>query len=261
MRVTGILSISNGTGLQYPYVPVVYNLSSLCDDVIVGVDPNFPEDRLTIETLGFTNVKLFDSPWDFDNRNGGTEIALQMDKVIDVAEERGSDWVVVMQADEVLHDDDFSTLRFLMKKHDDVTGFSMERLYFWKDLETVRTDWNERLVRVFRPGTYSFMAENTDKSGMFSAQIKPGREVGLSQFIYHYSRVDAPEIISKRVRNMDGLFHPEGTLIPKDELPPYDFVPREYDNYCVGGFPKEVEGRFEKFEGTHPKGIREWFKP
>ncbi len=76
-----------------------------------------------------------------------------------------------------------------------------------------------------------------------------------------HSRVDAPEIISKRVRNMDGLFHPEGTLIPKDELPPYDFVPREYDNYCVGGFPKEVEGRFEKFEGTHPKGIREWFKP
>jgi len=45
VRVTGILSVRNGAGLQYPYPVVIHNLHSLCDDVLVGLDPEFPEDR------------------------------------------------------------------------------------------------------------------------------------------------------------------------------------------------------------------------
>ena len=259
--ITGILSISNGSGLKYPYPVVVSNLQRFCDDVIVGVDPNFPLDRSTLELLNFSNVKLVDAVWNLENRQGGTEIALQMDNLVDLAKEQGSDWVVVMQADELIHDEDFSMLRAFMERYagSDTHGFSMERIYFWKDLKTIRTDWNARMVRIFQPGAYSFLAEGTSKDGMYSGPVKKGVEVYLPYKIYHYSRVGSPASISHRVRNLDAFFHPDEALIPKEELPEYDFIPRAYDNFSVSGFPEEVGGEFMKYLGKHPVGVSEWY--
>jgi hypothetical protein len=263
MKVTGVLSISNGSGLQYPYPVVVHSLMRMCDDVIVGVDPEFPLDRKTLESFDLENdgLQIVDAPWDRTNRNGGTEIAVQMDKLVDIAQEQGSGWVVVMQADELLHDDDFPMFKAFMQRYLDTptNGFSMERIYFWKDLDTVREDWKADLVRVFKPGTYSFMAEGTDKSGMFSAAVKPGEEIKLPYKIYHYSRVDSPMVISKRVRNLDALFHPDEALIAVDDLPAYDFVTREYDNFAKAGLPTEVSGEVKPYKDTHPIGVREWY--
>lgn len=263
MKITGILSVSNGTGLQYPFPLVMVSLQRMCDNVIVGVDPNFPEDRKTLESFGLEEdgLQLVDAPWDLTNRNGGTEIAIRMDELTALAKEQGSDWVVVMQADEILHDDDFPMFKAFMGRYLDTStnGFSMERIYFWKDLDTVRVDWKADLVRIFKPGFYSFMAEGTDKAGMFSAAIKPGEEMKLPYKMYHYSRVDSPTVISRRVRNLDALFHPEEKLIPVDELPEYDFVTREFDNFAKAGLPTEVTGEVVAFTGTHPIAVREWY--
>ena len=261
MKVTGILSISNGYSLHYPYPVVVANLHKLCDDVIVGVDPQFPVDRKTLEALNFSNVSIIDSVWNLQNRDSGSEIALQMDKLVNLAQEAGSDWVVVMQADELLHEQDFPMLRAFMERYSETSthGFSMERIYFWKDLNTVRVDWAANLVRIFKPGTHSFMADGTDKAGMFSAAVQPGIEVKLPYKIYHYSRVDNPEVISRRVRNLDGFFHADETLVPFEDLPEYDFVPRKYDNFSTHESPEEVEGVFEAFTGNHPFGVEEWY--
>ena len=103
------------------------------------------------------------------------------------------------------------------------------------------------------------MAEGTDKSGMFSAAVCPGDEVKLPYKIYHYSRVDSPMVISKRVRNLDALFHPDEALIAVDALPAYDFVTREYDNFAKAGLPIEVSGEIKPYSGTHPVGIEEWY--
>lgn len=262
MKVTGILSISNGTGLVYPYPIVAASLQRLCDTVIVGVDPSFPADRESLEALDLDDVQIVDSKWDRNNRNGGTEIAIQMDKLVRLAEEQGSNWVVVMQADELFHDDDFTMLRTFMQRNVDsqVTGFSTERVYYWKDLKTVRKDWNASLVRVFKPGTYSFLAEGTSKDGMYSGPVLPGEEVPLPYKIHHYSRVDPnPVFISRRVRNLDTFFHDESTLIPESELPGYDFVPRTHDNYSLDQSPKKVVGEFELYTGVHPIGVKEWY--
>lgn len=263
MIITGILSISNASGLNYPYPVVVHSLSRMCDNVIVGVDPTFPTDRRTIDIFDLENVTLVDSVWNRENRNGGTEIALQMDKLVSLAAEQGSDWVVVVQADELFHDDDFSMLRLFMKRNinTNVIGFSTERLYFWRDLNTIRTDWNANLVRVFKPNHYSFLADGTSKDGMYSGKILDGEEVALPYKLYHYSRVDPdPKYISLRVRNLDSFFHPEESLIPLEELPDYDFSTREHDNFSRHGFPPTKKGNFCVFLNSHPPGITEWYK-
>lgn len=256
--------MSNGSELKYPYPLVVHSLQRLCDDVIVGVDPNYSLDRKTIESfcLEGAGLQIVDAPWDRENRHGGTEIALQMDRLVNLAELQGSDWVVVMQADELFHDEDFEMLRAFMDRNIDtnVTGLSTERTYFWRNLSTIRSDWCADLVRVFKPGMYSFLAESTSKDGMYSGPTSPGVEIKLPYKIYHYSRVDPdPMVISKRVRNLDTFFHEESTLIEVGDLPVYDFTTRTHDNFSKGTPPKEVDVNVRGFVGTHPLGVEEWY--
>jgi len=259
MNVFGVLSIRNGSGLGYPYPLVVKNLSALCDHVLIGIDPAFPEDASVVAGLQCANVDVIDASWDMGNRNAGSEIAIQMDSLVQESQRRGADWVVVLQADELFHERDFEMLRLFMERSDGVSGFRTNRLYFWRDLKTVRVDWGAEMVRIFRPGHYSFMAEGTDKAGMYSGKVREGNEVYLPYQIYHYSRVDRPEEISKRVRNLDSFFHEDGVLLPKSELPEYDFVPREYDNFLKVGSPRAVSGVFDTFTGGHPDGVGAWY--
>ena len=238
---------------------VTNNLVALCDEVILGVDPNFEDDFNCFCGLCTPNpkVEIVHSKWQRTHENKGLEIAHQMDLLVTKAKNKGADWVVVLQADEFLHEKDFELIRSFCNyfQNSEVDGFSMDRLYFWKDLKTLRKDWEFPLVRIFKPGHYSFLAEDTDQAGMFSGRLKPGHSVTLPCKIYHYSRVGNPSNISKRVRNLDTFFHEEKVLVPEKELLDYDFKTRQYDNYNVVEKPPEVEGVFEEFEGTHPRDV------
>jgi len=185
-----------------------------------------------------------------------------METLVDYAGEmEGAEWVVVLQADEMLHEDDFEYLRHTMESvPKEITGLATERLYFWGGLKKIRQDWNARLIRIFRPGYFSFLAENTDKAGMYSAATEPGEVIDISCNIYHYSRVGSPSNISRRVRSLDAFFHPEEELIPIDDLPEYDFDGREFDNFNIVSPPPKKELTIVDYEGTHPLGVEEWYE-
>lgn len=261
MNIVGILSVRDAVGLDYPFTAVVNSMSELCDKIIVGVDSRFPADYplLDVTNAGvWGKLVIQDRNWNDSNINAGSEIAHQMDQLVKSArEEYKADWVVVLQADEVLHEKDCDMIRsFCSRAPKGTKGFSMERLYFWEDLKTVRQDWNADLIRVFRPSRFSFLAEGTDKAGMYAGALDTeGEVVSLPYKIYHYSRVGNASNISKRVRNLDGFFHEPETLVPVEELKDYDFVAREYDNYSIVEAPKEVEGKLVEFLGTHPAAI------
>jgi hypothetical protein len=255
--VFGILSISNALRLKYPFIAVIENLSALCDQVLVGIDPNFPEDSREVRARALLdfgrNVSLLPSAWNRENRNGGTEIAIQMDLLIAEAERRGAGWVVVMQADEMILDDDFNALRSLMSRAPErVIGFKTKRLYFWRDLETLRKDWKANLVRIFRPGTCSFMAPGATMDGMNSAPVKAGKILRLPYHIHHYGRIGDPRDISMRVRTLDGWYHSDDELIPVEKLPAYDFVPRSHDYFGWKQSPQRVDGAIAPYRGPHP---------
>jgi len=266
--LVGILSISNGVALGYPIPPVVLNLSGFADKCFIGCDPTYPADRKVIEDMGLRNVEIIDSPW-MREVDKGREIATQMDYLVAYSHTKGAEWVLVLQADELIHERDYSMLRRFIGAteqsdgpgpyYPDVVGFSMERLYFWGALNKVRQDWNARLIRLFKPGYFSFLAEGTDQAGMYAGQIKPGRVLDLTYNIYHYSRLGSGKEISKRVRNLDSFFWAEKDLVPAQELPEYDFKTRAYDNYSIVEPPPSVEGTVVDYDGSHPLGIEEWF--
>jgi hypothetical protein len=68
-----------------------------------------------------------------------------------------------------------------------------------------------------------------------------------------------PKDISKRVRNLDGFFHPAENLMPYEDLPEYDYATREYDNFSIKESPSKIDGKIVDYTGSHPDGILEWF--
>ncbi len=78
--------------------------------------------------------------------------------------------------------------------------------------------------------------------------------------LYHYSRIGDPNIISKRVRNVDSFFHAEENLPQESELPPYDFTTREYDSYAFTENPKQTNSELLIYQGTHPLPFAELYQ-
>lgn len=249
----------NVVKLNYPLDRVVKSVAGLADEVVICVDPNSEDDSLDyIYDLSLeinqgssktgTLVRTVHSEWDLDNiSSDGAEFARQTNIAISHCM---GDWVLSLQADESIHDKDFSRINELIQD-DEVDAYSMERIYFYGDINTVRLDWTVPIIRLFRKGTRFSCGDAMNTSGSDRVRDSDVR-------IYHYSRIGDPNIISKRILSLDKLFHPAENLLPENELKPYDFSTRNFDcmhKDSVDVGKQDVEGRLVRYTGTHPKAF------
>jgi len=243
--------------LNYPLDRVIKSIAPLVDEVIISVDPTSVDDSvdyvhdLMLEvnsSIGRDVVRYIESCWDLDNIGPtGPEFARQTNIAMDACT---GDWLFYLQCDEAIHEKDYSKIRSLITA-EDVDAYSMARLYFYGDLDTVRDDWTTPIIRLFRKGTRvsSGDAMNTSGDGIVKECDVP---------IYHYSRIGDPSIITKRILSLDKLFHSNEKLLDEEELKPYDFSTHNFDcmhksDVDVGR--QEVGSNFSIFFGTHPSSF------
>jgi len=224
----------------------------VCDEVLLAYDPTTDDGtpELALQLREELGIVLFESPWNMDNMDKGFEIGHQSQVAVDACSP-DTDWRLCVQQDEAVHEKDAPVLRHLVQKpgSENAAGFSFVRPYFYGNLHTIRKDWSVEIIRLTRrdaPLTYDgFDGQNcvpTGPCGVYSSGV----------WLYHYSRIGAPDVIAKRVRNVDSFFHAEENLPKESELFPYDFTTREYDSYAFTENPKETDSELLTYEGTHP---------
>ncbi len=206
-------------------------------DIMLEVNTNYP---------GL--VRYVESPWDLSNVTlTGEEFSRQTNVAVNACK---SEYVLSLQGDEGIHEKDFDAIRDLVEyqKRD---AYSFERLYFYGDIDTIRVDWNANIVRLYRKGTWESCGD-----GMNSQSV--GGTVAIHEHgvkIYHYSRIGAPDLISKRILSLDKLFHPENKLLNEDELEPYKFNTHNFDcmhKPTVNLGRKKVPKYLRVYTGSHP---------
>jgi len=237
--LTGVTLVRNGDKLKYPWRQCIYSLAKLCDHVIVNCDPA-SEDR-TLEKIHWlhermknTAVSVLHSTWDM-GITMGEELATQANKILPLVSKK-TDWIVYMQADEMIHEKDFYFLKeYLGQLPANVSQVELYRTYFWKNLKRRAPAHETWLGRIFRPGTHVVGGD-----GMYLVRRSGGVQ-RAPYWIYHYSRMGQEEDVTARIRNLDHMFHPE------DEVA--NFAPFKYDeaDTLVG------------YTGTHPHGIEEFY--
>ncbi len=258
-NISGCVAARNSVKFGYPLRECLESLVPICDEVVLAYDPTTDDGtpELAIRLRDELGIVLFESPWDMNNMKKGLEIGHQSQVAMDACSP-STEWRLCVQQDEAFHEEDHSKIQELVRNDlPGVTGFDFVRPYFFGNLHTIRRDWSVKITRLTKKGTHTY----DDFDGQNCRPLNPlMHHADSGIWLYHYSRIGDPQLIAKRVRNVDSFFHAEDNLPEESELAPYDFSTREYDSYAFTENPKETHSELLTYQGTHPLPFAELYK-
>jgi hypothetical protein len=240
LKVSGFTFVRNALQYDYPVVESIKSILPVCDEVIVGVGNSEDDTRALIGTIGSPKIKAFDSVWNDSLKDGGKVLAIETDKAFARVDPE-ADWCFYIQADEVLHENDYEAVRKAMEKYKDdtrVEGLLFQYIHFYGTFDYVgdSRQWYSREIRVIRndKAIHSYRdAQGFRKNGR-KLDVKP-----IDASIYHYGWVKHPETQLKKHLQFEKLYELDklASQVSKGDLVDFDYA---------------AVDSLKKFSGTHP---------
>jgi hypothetical protein len=103
MKVVGFSFVRNAIRFDYPIVEAITSVLPLCDKFIVVVGNSDDDSVKLIEGIPSDKIRIVNSVWDDDLREGGRVLAVETNKAL-TAISPDADWAFYIQGDEVLHE-------------------------------------------------------------------------------------------------------------------------------------------------------------
>lgn len=252
MKVSGFTIIRNAVKYDFPVMESILSILPLCDEVVVSVGNSEDNTLELIKSIQSQKIKIIESVWDDSIRKGGLLLAKETNKAFDGVS-ADSDWVMYIQADEVIHEKDIPIIKEAMRKWKDdknVEGLLFEynhfygsysfledsRLWYRREIRIIR---NDKHIRSFRDAQgfriYNHL-QPTDEELLNGGRKLRVKKSGAS--IYHYGWVKNPVVQQNKRSSFYKLWH-EKNSVEKNLT-----ESKEYDYTVVCAL--------KKFEGTHP---------
>ena len=247
MKVTGFTFVRNAIRNDYPVLESLRSLLPLCDEVVVAVGRSDDDTLGLIRDLNSPKIRIVETVWDDTLREGGRVLAQETDKAL-AAVPADSDWAIYLQADEVLHEQDYEAIRAGLARYrdaPDVDGLLLSYQHFYGTYDYVGDNprWYRREVRVVRPGrqVYSYR----DAQGFRRADDQKLRVKLLPATVYHYGWVKQPTAMQHKNQTFGRLWHSDEYMArhvadEKQAAAEYDF--------------SQIDS-LQPFAGTHPAVI------
>ncbi len=246
--VSGFTFIKNGLTLGYPIRESILSIEPLCDEIVINVgydDPNLLKDDGTYEYLRdfFTHpkFKFLKSFWNPELKSKGLILSDQTN--IALRECRG-EVCQYIQGDEVIHEDDLSTIhdaiiKMLDDKNYDALIFKYIHFYGDVDIYKYTRDIYRREIRTIRNnlGIKSWL----DAQGFRHKDDTKINGCLINARILHYGWARKETVMKQKIVEMDKLYHGS------------DFVAAKKFEY------QKIWG-LKKFTTTHPKIMADWIK-
>ncbi len=210
MTISGFTFVRNAVRYDYPVVQSIRSQLPLVDELVVAVGNSDDGTLELIEGIGEPKIRIVHTVWDDAKRVGGHVLAEQTN--IALAECRG-DWCLYLQADEVLHQDDYDAYRAALRRaaqRDDVEALLLHWKHFYGtyDWLGVGRQWYRREIRAVKnlPGVTSW----GDAQG-FRIRDEHGvrklRAMQADVWVYHYGWVRRPDVQQQRQRAFQAMYH------------------------------------------------------
>jgi hypothetical protein len=245
MRVAGFLFIRNAIQYDYPVKEAILSLLPLCDEVIVSIGNSEDDTERLIQSINSPKIRIHHTVWDDTLVEGGRVLAVETDKAFDQVS-AGTDWCIYLQGDEVIHEDDYATIRENMaryKEDDRVDGFLFKYRHFYGSYDYLGDSrrWYSHEIRVIRDdkSIRSYRdAQGFRKNGR-KLRVKP-----LEAYIYHYGWVRHPSRQLQKHLNFERLYN-------------LNNLARAVEVDKLKGFNYDTIDSLQKFTGSHPKVMQE----
>lgn len=237
MRVSGFTFARNAVLLAYPLVESIRSLLPLVDEMVVNV-PRSDDDTLGL-VGGIADPKLFvfESDWDEGLRDGGRILSLQTNRAL---ERCGGDWAFYLQADEMLHEEDYPVIRRALRRclgDRGIDGLRFRFLHFEGGFDYVDPFRYRRQVRVVRND--GSIVSWGDACGFRKRDGGRMRTRNVAARVFHYGWARPPEKMLAKNRELERLYHDDAYLKSK-----YEGI----EEHNFGGLEL-----CRPFRGTHPR--------
>jgi hypothetical protein len=243
MKVSGFTFIRNAEKYDYPIVEAISSILPLCDEVVVAVGNSEDSTRALVEALG-PKIRIVDTVWDDEMREGGRVLALETDKAL-AAVSPDSDWAIYIQGDECFHENDYANIRSAMekwKRDEHVEGLLFKYLHFYGSYDYVGSSsrWYHHEIRIIRPGKGVFSYK--DAQGFRKLPSEKLKVKKVDATVHHYGWVKPPDAMQRKQQAFHRLWHDDAWL---EE---HVGNKAEFDYSGIDAL--------QKFKGTHPEVMR-----
>lgn len=246
MKVTGVTIIRNAVTNDYPVVESIKSVLPVVDEFIVLVGDCSDETEKLIRSIDTNKIKIQHSIWDLSLRTGGTVLAVETNKVLDLVP-KDSDWVFYIQADEVIHEKDHAAIRQAMDQYLNDTridGLLFHYLHFYGTYDYIGNSrkWYNVETRIIRnnPEIRSYR----DAQGFRKTEGQKLNVALIHANVHHYGWVKDPRNMKIKQKNVAGFWNNDDESL-KAFLDSEDFFDyRQFDS-------------LKKYEGTHPSSMQD----
>jgi len=203
MKVCGFTIVKNAVKYKYPIVEVIKSTLPLVDKFYVALDRGEDNSDEYIQSINSEKIDLHYTKWAAERKSDLVEswvLSTETNKCFDKISNE-YDWVIYLQADEVLHEAEYEKLLCLMKNYknnEEVDGFLFHYYHFWGNFNyisygrhafrrAVRIIRNDKNIRSIRDAL-SFKKKSGDKLVV----------VDSGCHIYHYGWVRPPKTMERK---------------------------------------------------------------
>lgn len=266
MKVSGFTFIRNAVKYDFPIVEVITSALPIVDEFVVNVGRSDDATLDVIRSIASPKIRIFETVWDDSIKVDGKIFGVQQDLALSHCT---GDWALLLQADEVLHEDDLPLVQQAMHEFlnkPDILGLVFRMRHFKGDYWSLDPWMYRKATRIVRrTGTIRSTTDCCDfVADGIPGMIKSGRHGALIDArIFHYGWVKDPKVLREKLRfqisRHDGERWSQATIdeqaMLRSEYPTYDIL-KEFR----GTHPKVMAARIEAAHRLRPR-VNRWLNP
>ncbi len=248
MKISGFTIIKNAEINDYPIIEAIRSILPVVDEMVVLAGDSSDNTRALIQNIGDPKIKLFDSVWDPTLRSGGSVLAVETNKALQLIDPE-SDWAFYIQGDEVIHEADHPKILEACSKYKNdknVEGLVFKYIHFYATYDYVADSrkWYPYEVRIIR--NKKEIASYKDAQGFRVGKRKLNAK-HIPAAVYHYGWVKSPAQMKKKLDNSAKLWHDDTSLQKLvDAGDVFDFNDFNSIQLFKGSHPAVMEARIRK---------------
>lgn len=239
-KLFGFTILRNGVKYDYSFRESFSSLSAVTEMVYVAVDPG--EDSTLTEVQKLPKMHIVESLWDM-NLKKGLVLSVETNKaLLALRADHGQDdsaWGIYLQADEVLHEDDYEILKrdIAAAEASGCDALSFRYLHFWQTHHHVAIGkkWYPHEIRAIKLKT------NIESWGDAQGFRNHKKVYHTEARIFHYGHVRDQSAYQEKMRDMGKLYHEADALEERLEK----------------GLKDASKNKCTFFFGTHPLVMKE----
>jgi glycosyltransferase involved in cell wall biosynthesis len=245
MFVSGFTIVRNAIRFDYPAVEAIRSILPLCDEVVVAVGKSDDDTLQLIRSIKDPKIRIIETIWDHTLREGGRVLAVETDKAYAAISPQAT-WCFYIQADEVIHEQDYPAIRLAMQQYKDelrVEGLLFNYTHFYGSYDYIGDSrrWYRREIRIVRhlPTIRSYRDaqgfRHTNNTKLLVHQV--------NATVHHYGWVKPPEAQQAKQESFHRMWHDDQWM--KRNIPKVD------------AFDYSQIDSLLHFTGTHPQVMQE----